>query len=71
MKRCLAILALATAQLCAVELPTITRSFLEQHCYDYDFNFTQPTDGQLMRGEFARRLWQRIEKQALPPERSR
>ena len=34
MKRCLAILALATAQLCAVELPTTPRSFLEQHCTD-------------------------------------
>lgn len=56
MKRCLAILALATAQLCAVELPTTTRSFLAKHCYDYDFNFTQPTEGRLTRGEFARRL---------------
>ncbi len=34
MKRCLVILVLATAQLCAVELPTTTRSFLEKHCTD-------------------------------------
>jgi len=35
-------------------------------CAGYDINLSKSADGKLTRGEFARQLWQRIEKQKLP-----
>jgi hypothetical protein len=39
-------------------------------CTGYNFNLVQPADEKITRGEFVNQLWQRNEKQPLPPKGS-